>query len=80
MSPFGLCKVFYKKKQQPQKGFKMKSTNQTHETQQDSAKIFGAIDRFFQYFHLATILNQSGIRVWIKAGFFLPRQVPKASS
>lgn len=40
----------------------MKSTNQTHETQQDSAKITGAIDRFFQNFHLATILNQSGIR------------------
>ena len=40
----------------------MKSTNQTHETQQDSAKINGAIDRFFQNFHLATILNQSGIR------------------
>lgn len=40
----------------------MKSTNQTHETQQDSGKINGAIDRFFQKFHLAAIFNQSGIR------------------
>jgi hypothetical protein len=40
----------------------MKSTNHAQETQQDSAKITGAIDRFFQKFHLATILNQSGIR------------------
>jgi hypothetical protein len=40
----------------------MKSTNHAQETQQDSAKITGAIDRFFQNFHLATILNQSGIR------------------
>lgn len=40
----------------------MKSTNQPHGTQQDSAKITRAIDRFFQNFHLATILNQSGIR------------------
>jgi hypothetical protein len=40
----------------------MKSTNQTHETQQDSAKITGAIDRFYKNFHLATILNQSGFR------------------
>jgi hypothetical protein len=40
----------------------LKSTNQTHETQQDLGKINGAIDRFFQKFHLATIFNQSGIR------------------
>jgi hypothetical protein len=40
----------------------LKSTNQTHETQQDSAKINGAVDRFFQNFHLATIFNHSGIR------------------
>jgi hypothetical protein len=40
----------------------LKSTNQTHETQQDLEKINGAIDRFFQNFHLATIFNQSGIR------------------
>jgi hypothetical protein len=40
----------------------LKSTNQKHETQQESAEVTGAIDRFFQNFHLATILNQIGIR------------------
>jgi hypothetical protein len=40
----------------------MKSNSHELETQQDSAKVTGAIDRFFQNFHLGTILNQSGIR------------------
>jgi hypothetical protein len=40
----------------------LKSTNQTHETQQDLGKINEAIDRFFQNFNFAMILNRSGIR------------------
>jgi hypothetical protein len=48
MSPFGLYKVFFtKKKQQPQKGLKMKSNNHELETQQNSINVTGAIDRFF---------------------------------
>jgi len=63
MSPFGLFKVFFKKKkQQSQKGLKMKSNSHELETQQDSTNVTGAIDRFFQNFCLKTILNQSGIR------------------
>jgi hypothetical protein len=63
MSPFGLYKVFFpKKKQQLQKGLKMKFNSHELETQQDSIKVTGAIDRFFQNFCLGTILNQSGIR------------------
>jgi hypothetical protein len=40
----------------------MKSNSHKLETQQDSAKVTGAIDRFFKNFCVATILHQSGIR------------------